>query len=139
MTAVSTNTELPVSADTVWQTIRQFGALAEWHPAVETCEQREQDGATIRDMTIPGGARLVEKLEQIDDNERACTYSIISGPIPVSNYTSTIRVRSDGDNSCTVEWSSEFEPNGVPEDKATEIVRGIYETGFEALRKMYGG
>ncbi|MDJ0949013.1 MAG: SRPBCC family protein [Alphaproteobacteria bacterium] len=139
MTKVSTSTKLPVSADTVWQMIGRFGAMAEWHPGAISSEEKEEGGATIRETTIPGGAKLVERLEQIDEQERACTYSIVSGPLPVANYTATISVRAEDANNCTVDWSSEFEPAGVGEDRAVAIVREIYETGFENLRKMYGG
>jgi hypothetical protein len=39
--------------------------------------------------------------------------------------------------SCTVEWSSEFTASGAPEPDAVRIIRGIYEAGFESLRKMF--
>jgi hypothetical protein len=40
--------------------------------------------------------------------------------------------------SCDVEWSSTFEPAGASEPEAVKVIRGIYEAGFENLRKMFG-
>lgn len=40
--------------------------------------------------------------------------------------------------SCTVEWSSSFEPAGASESEAVKVIRGIYEAGFDNLRKMFG-
>ncbi|MFN4764751.1 SRPBCC family protein [Gillisia sp. Q332] len=58
--------------------------------------------------------------------------------MPVSNYTATLRVR-DSDKGCSVEWSSEFEAKGAPEGDAVAAISGIYEAGFENLKKMFGG
>ncbi len=138
MAKVSSTTELPVSAKTVWAVIGNFNALPDWHPAVEKSELKKEDGSTVRTLSLVGGGSIEEKLEQIDDKERLYTYSIVSGPLPVSNYTATLRVRDSG-SGCSVEWSSEFEAEGAPENAAVEAISGIYEAGFENLKKMFGG
>ncbi|GAB4239556.1 MAG: SRPBCC family protein [Kiloniellaceae bacterium] len=138
MAKVSSSAELPVSAKTVWAVIGNFNALPDWHPAVEKSELKKEDGGTLRKLSLVGGGSIEEKLEQIDDKERLYTYSIVSGPLPVSNYTATLRVRDSG-SGCTVEWSSEFDAKGAPENAAVEAISGIYEAGFENLKKMFGG
>jgi len=101
--------------------------------------QRE-DGATMRRLTLAGGGAVLERLEQKNDKERTYTYSIVEGPLPVADYTSTLRVR-EGKNaqSCTVEWSSDFEPKGASESEAVKVMQGVYAAGFENLKKMFGG
>jgi hypothetical protein len=37
-----------------------------------------------------------------------------------------------------VAWISEFEPSGAPEGEAVKVIRGLYEVGFENLRKLFG-
>ncbi|MEQ9608860.1 MAG: SRPBCC family protein [Kiloniellaceae bacterium] len=138
MAKVSSSTALPVSAKTVWAVIGNFNALPDWHPAVEKSELKKEDGSTVRKLSLVGGGSIEEKLEQIDDKERRYTYTIVSGPLPVSNYTATLRVR-DSDKGCSVEWSSEFEAKGAPEGDAVAAISGIYEAGFENLKKMFGG
>ena len=138
MAKVSSTTELPVPAKTVWAVIGNFNALPDWHPAVEKSELKKEDGSTLRKLSLMGGGTIEEKLEQIDDKERRYTYTIISGPLPVSNYTATLKVRDSG-KGCAVEWSSEFEAKGAPEGDAVAAISGIYEAGFENLKKMFGG
>ncbi len=57
----------------------------------------------------------------------------------MANDQSTIRVRESDSGGCTVEWSSEFDAEGAPENDATAAIRGIYEAGFANLQKMFGG
>ena len=139
MAKVSSSTELPVPAKTVWDVIGNFNALPDWHPAVAKSEIKKEGGSTLRQLSLVGGGSIEEKLEQIDDKERLYTYSILAGPLPVSNYTATLRVRDGGGKGCTVEWSSEFDAKGAPENAAMEAISGIYEAGFENLKKMFGG
>jgi Polyketide cyclase / dehydrase and lipid transport len=139
MSKVQSSTKLPVAADIVWQTIGGFSTIAQWHPAIEKSEETTQDGATIRTLSLAGGGTVVEKLETLNDKERSCTYSIVSSPMPLSNYEATLRVRAEGPMSCTVEWSSEFDAEGASENDAAAAVRQVYESGFENLKRMFGG
>ena len=136
MAKVSMSTDLNVSADQVWKMIGGFNALPDWHPAVEKSELTEE-GQT-RTLSLAGGGTIVEKLVQVDDGARTYTYSIVDSPLPVSNYTATIKVSGEGDNS-TIEWSSEFNAEGASEDDAMSAIAGIYQAGFDNLKKMYGG
>lgn len=64
---------------------------------------------------------------------------ILQGPLPVAGYKATLHVEENKDaKSCKVEWSSSFEPAGASEPEAVKVIRGIYEAGFENLRKMFG-
>lgn len=140
MAKVSLSTTLPVPARTVWETIGGFNDLVRWHPAVAKSEETKKGSATLRTLQLHGGGAIVEQLETRDDNARAYSYSILEGPLPVARYRSTLRVNENADGrGCTVEWSSEFEPSGAPESEAVKVVRGIYEAGFQNLRKMFSG
>ena len=137
MTAVKVSQELPVPAQAVWSVIGGFNGLPDWHPAVEKSETKTEEGARIRTLSLAGGGQIVERLESSDENERTYTYSILSGPLPVADYTATIKVRDAG-IGCSIEWSSEFTPSGAPEGEAVAAIRGVYEAGFENLKKMFG-
>ncbi len=137
MAKVSLSTDLPVSADTVWQTVGNFNALARWHPAVAASEEKQEKGATLRTLTLHGGGTILERLESKDEGGRSYDYSILDGPLPVKRYQARIAVRAKG-AGCTVEWSSEFEPAGAPESEAVKAIRGIYEAGLQNLQKMFG-
>ena len=131
------NTNLNVSPEKLWEMIGGFNALPDWHPAVEKSELEEE--GSVRRLSLAGGGTIIEKLEKIDDNERLYSYTIVDSPLPVDNYTSTIRVKDDGSGNSTVEWSSEFSPKDVPENDAVEVIQGIYQAGFDNLKKIFGG
>ncbi len=137
MSTLTVTTRLGVPADQVWELIGHFNALPDWHPAVEKSELEE--GGSVRRLTLAGGGSIVERLERTSDDERVYRYSIVESPLPVANYSAEIRIHAAEDGqSCTVDWSSDFDPAGATPDKAVETIRGIYEAGFENLRKMFG-
>lgn len=137
MAKVTMNTRLTVSPDKVWELIGGFNALPDWHPAVEKSELQEE--GSMRKLSLAGGGTIIEKLEKVDENERTYTYSIVDSPLPVANYTATIRVRDDGSGNTTVEWIGEFNPEGATENEAVEVIQGIYQAGLDNLKKMLGG
>lgn len=137
MAKVDMKTDLNVSADEVWKLIGGFNTLPDWHPAIEKSELEEE--GSMRRLSLAGGGTVVEKLVKLDDKERIYTYSIIDSPLPVKNYEATIRVKDDGAGNTSVEWSSEFEAEGAAENEAMDVIAGIYQAGFDNLKKMFGG
>jgi len=134
---IEMKTDLNVTPDEVWKLIGGFNALPDWHPAIEKSELEEE--GSMRRLSLAGGGTIVEKLVRLDDNERVYSYSIIDSPLPVTNYVSTICVKDDGEGNATVEWSSEFEAEGAAENEAMDVIAGIYQAGFDNLKKMFGG
>ncbi len=135
MANVKMSSHFNVAPDKVWNLIGGFNALPDWHPAVEKSELEE--GGTIRRLHLVGGGQIVERLQPSDDDAHVYAYSILESPLPVEGYTAEIRVRPDGDG-CEVEWSSSFEPAGASETDAMKAIQGIYEAGFDNLKKMFG-
>ncbi len=128
---------MALSAAQIWHRIGGFNALPDWHPAVEKSVLEE--GGTVRRLSLVGGGEIVERLEQSDDDGRVYTYSIVESPLPVAGYVATIKVRENADGGSEIEWSSEFKPSGAPEAEAVQAIQGIYQAGFDSLRKMFGG
>ncbi len=135
MAKVDMKTNLNVTADEVWKLIGGFNTLPDWHPAIEKSELEEE--GSMRRLSLAGGGTIMEKLEKLDDNERVYSYSIIDSPLPVSNYKATLRVKEDDEGMTTVEWSSEFEAKGAAENEAMDVIAGIYQAGFDNLKKMF--
>lgn len=136
MSKVSMKTSVDAPVAKVWQTVGGFNALPNWHPAVEQSDL--ESGGKRRRLKLAGGGEIVEEQLERDEGRRSYSYSILSGPLPVANYRSTITVREEKDGSATVEWSSDFEPVGS-ETNAVETIQQVYRTGLENLRKMFGG
>ena len=138
MPKVKMSTTLYVPAAAVWNMVGGFNQLARWHPAVASSEEKSEKGATIRKLALHGGGTIIEKPTSVP--ERTYTYSILESPLPVAGYKAKLHVTEAEDGrSCTVEWSSEFEASGAPENEAVKIIRSIYEAGFENLQRLFGG
>lgn len=136
MSKVSMSAEISVPAQDLWRLIGGFNALPDWHPAVEKSEL--EGGGTVRRLTLAGGGQIVEKLLSADDKERVYSYEIVEGPLPVAGYRATIRVRENEDGSASVvEWEGEFQPT-TNENEAVKVVREIYQTGLDNLRRIFG-
>jgi carbon monoxide dehydrogenase subunit G len=129
MAKVQKSKAFDMPADRMWERVGDFHRLQTWLPGIES-EERIDDGRSRR-LTLGGGMQMVEKL--IDQSERQYTYTIAEGPLPITNYVSTLRVRDAGKDACVVEWESEFDPVGIPDDQAVAIVEAIYDAGLNGL------
>ena len=137
MAKVTMQTELGVTPDQVWDLVGGFNALPDWHPAVEKSVLKQK--GEVRELSLAGGGKIIEKLESLDNGERVYSYTITDSPLPVSNYTATIRVMDNEEGKAVVEWSSEFDAMGAPENDAVKVIQDIYQTGFDNLKKIFGG
>ena len=69
----------------------QFGgwcAIAEWHPAVKTCEESKEGDVEYRTLTLQDGGKIKEKL--LDKSGASYRYEIIESPLPVKNYEAAV-------------------------------------------------
>tara|TARA_R110002020_G_scaffold227105_3_gene437723 strand:- start:82 stop:558 length:477 start_codon:yes stop_codon:yes gene_type:complete len=135
---VSKSVEIAASPAKVWATIGSFCDIQKWHPAATKCELKDDNGASVRTLTLPDGAELVEEEVSRDDEKMSYTYKILSGPLPVANYQSTISVSGSGD-AATVDWSGTFDAAGASDEDASNVIAGIYDAGLSSLKEKAGG
>lgn len=139
MADVDMSVTLNASAEQVWNAIGRFNSLPDWHPAIAKSEENREGGKTVWHLSLRGGGAIVEELERSDDRLRAYSYKIVDGPIPVAKYRAELSVADEGPGRCRVRWQSTFEPKGAAEGDAIGAIRGVYQAGFDNLRKMFGG
>jgi hypothetical protein len=119
-----------LSPEALWKKVGDFCGIASWHPAIEKCVL-SPDGKQ-RTLSLKGGGTIVEALENWDDAKHSYSYTILSGPLPVANYHSTISVTADPKGSA-LKWMGTFDAKGVPDADAKKTFDGIYETGVKVL------
>ena len=131
---VNKSMQINAGIDDVWSYAGDFCAISVWHPAVETCEITEEDGTTYRMLTLGDGAQIKER----HDGETATGYSytIIEGPLPVKDYSSTFEAEGDAE-STTINWSSTFMAEGATDDEAVGVITGIYDGGLSTIAENF--
>ena len=81
---------------------------------------------------MKGGGEFVEHLVSWNNKKRSYTYTIISSPLPVTDYRSTIHVVPAAGGSALV-WTSTYKAKGTSDADAKKAIDGIY--GAETLTK----
>lgn len=137
MPSVVERIQISKPADTVWQTVRDFGAIDEYVPSVTDIELSGKGVGAKRTLTLADGGRVVEQLEAHDDAARTLRYSIVEAPLPVTNYEGTMSVEALDNSSCEVTWGSNFDVGNAPEDEVVSTFVELYTSGLEGLKTKY--
>jgi len=142
MTQVHASGIIPAAVDDVWAVVGDFGKIAQWLPPL--AQSGLAHGASgnqvgdVRECTIDGGPTLTETQTARSDADYTYSYAIPEGPLPMTNYQSTIKLRQDGDQT-VIEWSSTFEPLPGKEDELTGMIEGVYQAGIDHLKQHFAG
>lgn len=137
MTEVKVSETVAVPAAKVWALIGDFYRLSDWAPGMSGLTTEGQGVGGLRHLAVPNGT-ITEKLVAEDKTGMSYSYSIVSGPMPVVDYVSTLAVVAEGDAS-RIDWSATFSPaEGFPEEKAERIVGNMYRGGIAAIKAKLG-
>ncbi len=138
MIEIDVRRTLPASADAVWNALRGFDGIEAWLPLIDRSEVDGAGPGATRICTTRDGGRLVERLEELDDNERRLVYTIQEAPMPVHDYRSTMRVLADDRDASTstVVWTARFEAPDDAADDLAESMRSVYASGLDGLRAL---
>jgi len=135
----STIIDAPIAR--VWAVLRDFNSHDQWHDAVEASriegDERSDQVGCIRNFTLVDGNRIREQLLTLSDTDHRSTYCIVEATVPLQRYVATITLKPVTDGSRTFwHWESTFAtPPGLERELHDLVARGVYETGFENLRR----
>jgi polyketide cyclase/dehydrase/lipid transport protein len=132
--SLTRSVEVNASAAEVWAKIGGFCAIKDWHPAIGSCKEDGKSPPTRTLVTKDGSATFVELQTGRSAKKRFYSYTFTSAPIPVTHYSSTIKVTAKGKDASTVTWSGEYVPDGGMEKAATDALTGIYESGLAEIK-----
>lgn len=145
MPRVYVSTVIGAPTAKVWARVRDFNGLPSWHPAI--AESRIENGdpadriGCIRDFRLRNGERVREKLLGLSDYDYFCTYEILESGLGVENYVATLRLTpvTDGDRTFA-EWTAEFDcPPARAADVVAAVGGGVFQGGFDSLKRHFGG
>ena len=137
------------SPDKVWAVVGDFAHPEQWLPQVEstTAQGGNEKGAT-RELKLKGGGSLKEELVNYDAAQFTLKYKLDDPTdpkvFPVNNYSSTLKVESDGSGGSKVEWKAAYyrwflnnnPPPGQNEEAANAAVSKIYQEGLANLKSV---
>lgn len=145
MVQVYTSSVIEAPADRIWDLIRDFNALPEWHPAIaesriENAQASDRVGC-VRNFTLKDGGQIRERLLALSDYDYSCVYSILESPMGVEHYVATLQLIPITDGNRTfAQWSAEFDCAPGRERELIELVgQGVFQGGFDALKQRFGG
>ena len=141
MVRVYVSSVIDADADAVWQRIRDFNALPQWHPGIadsriENGEPPDKVGC-VRNFHTQDGGLIRERLLALSDYDYTCVYEILESPMGVTNYVATIKLTPVTDGGRTfAEWTAEFDCASGREAELTQSIgQGVFQAGFDALKR----
>ncbi len=144
MPEIYVSSVIDAEAGNVWSTVRDFGAIADWVPAlsqsrIEGARPADQIGC-IRTLRLQDGGIVRERLLAMSDYDFSYTYSILESPMGVENYIATLSLTpiTDGDR-CFAEWSASFECAPDSSEELTTTIRdSVFAAALDSLKKRFG-
>ena len=135
------STVIDAPLERVWAVLRDFSSHDQWHDVVEQSrieggERGDQVGC-VRSFTLKDGNRIREQLIALSDTEHTSTYCIVEATVPLLRYVATLTLKrvTDGDRTFW-HWESTFAtPPGRERELSEMVAQGVYEAGFENLRR----
>ncbi len=131
--SVAESVELGAAPERVWELIGQFGGS--WHPLIANIKLIGTGIGQLRVIETIDGKQIIERLDALDNSTRSYRYTNIGG-IPASDYTGILEVKPKGVGS-SVEWRSQFLPNGPGTLITKTIVATLFKTGLESLKSRF--
>src|SRR5215207_3080747 len=135
----STIIDAPI--ERVWAVLRDFNSHDQWHEVVEASRieggERSDQVGCVRSFTLRDGNRIREQLLTLSDREHRSTYCIVEATVPLQRYVATITLKPVTDGNRTFwHWESSFAtPPGRERELRDMVAEGVYEAGFENLRR----
>jgi len=139
MTKVTVSKVINLPINKVWERIRPFDSLYDWHTYVKTCTMEnnlpdDKIGGVRKIELVDDGGYVYETLLALSDVEKSITYDIIKSPMPVTNYLSKIDLHEVTEGNRTfVNWSTDFETDKENEAEMIDTLTDIYLKGLVDL------
>lgn len=135
----STVIDAPIAR--VWAVLRDFNSHDQWHDVVEASRieggERSDQVGCVRSFNLKDGNRIREQLLTLSDRDHKSTYCIVEATVPLQRYVATVTLKPVTDGNRTFwHWESTFAtPPGMERELREMVAQGVYEAGFENLRR----
>lgn len=129
----------------VWDAVKNFAAISEWHPGVAKSEGTGGNGnGATRQVTLKSGGVLQDGLDEYNEAEMTYAYRLAKEnleALPVSFYSAALTVKP-ADGGSEVEWigrfyrgdTSNFPPENLNDEAATKAMTTFFREGLDGLK-----
>lgn len=137
MLNLSYSETVEASVTKTWLAMRDFAAI-ERAGLAERVEMVGEGVGSSRHLHMAGGRVMVERLEARDDDALTLTYAMTErGPMPLAHYQASFQITGD-ERACQVLFTAEYEPDGIPEEKANRMLTNVYRALINTARTDLG-
>lgn len=132
---------LSVPADAAWAVVGDLSGNVVGAGMIERVELIGEGTGAIRTFHLPGGAKVVERIEEYDASERRYIYRITDcGPLPMARYLGMAEVVPAGPEACLLSWSAMAEPvDGDADGLRTFIEANLTHAVMAVANHLQGG
>ena len=124
MASIRRETVIASDVETVWEAVREFGALDRMAAGFVTDCRLDGDDRLV---TFYTGTVLRERLVTIDEAARRLVWSIVDGPY--SHHNGAVELFADGAGATRFVWTSDLLPDALAAPTA-----GMMDQGLAAIR-----
>lgn len=135
------STVIDAPIERVWAVIRDFNSHDQWHDVVASSRieggQRSDQVGCVRSFTLKDGNHIREQLLTLSERDYRSSYCIVEATVPLQRYVATVTLKPVTDGNRTFwHWESTFAtPPGMERELREMVASGVYEAGFENLRR----
>src|SRR5215831_17484506 len=122
MANVAIRDEINAPIARVWACFADFGDLSAWAPGRTRVPVEGRGVGAVRTVGGDGAAPIRERLEAYDPAAHSFSYAMLESPFPFTDYVATVRLADLGGGRTSIDWSSTFEPRGVPGEQVTGMI-----------------
>ncbi len=135
-------------ADNVWDAVKQFGSIADWHDDIQKSEgDGKHESGGKRTLTFTDGEQLIDELDYYSDENREYSYRLNKENVkalPVSSYSIELQVTpGENDSSSIVTLKSRFyrgdtgntPPEHLSDEAAVKAMTQYFKNGLASLKK----
>jgi len=137
MTTVTVTDTFDAPAARVWPLVSDFGGIDKYMRGIESIRLEGEGLGSDRIVGTAAGS-IVERLTWFDAEALTYSYTIVSGPIPLSRYVATVKLTPEGER-CGIEWKGHFEPEGISVEDGEKLARSIYTGGIKGYKRALEG
>lgn len=125
-------------ADRVWALVGNIGDASLAKGFVDRVEVFGAGAGAVRHLHLPGGAVIVERIEEYDAAERYYVYRVIDhGPTEFTRYLAMASVVRAGPGACLLSWVTMAQPLTGCDAAARAQLQGNIDFILHAVREHF--